>query len=96
MPNALLLALLAIVALTSTATNLGCAAQRPARQAPAQKRAVPTPEPVRRPASDTERAKYAEREQAAQGLEEFEGGQRVELTTILIIVLIVLIVIIII
>lgn len=53
------------------------------------------PSPARKPASPEELERYAQREQAAEKLEQFKGGRggAIELTTLLIIVLIVLLVV---
>jgi hypothetical protein len=58
-------------------------------------------ETERRPATDAERDRYAERERQAEALEEFEGGRRrgggaVEATTIIIVLLVVILVLIVI
>lgn len=73
----------------SLASAPALAAAEPARDAPA-----PT-ETVRRPAAADELARYAEREEQARPLEQFEGGRRggTEATTIVIILLVVILVV---
>jgi len=69
----------------------GCG-PRPAASSPAGP-GVTEAAQVREAASARELARYAEREQQASGLEEFEGGRRRTQTTTIIIVLLVVIVI---
>ena len=78
---------------------LACLAGIPATAAIAHADTAAETTPGARPASAGELSSYAEREEKAKGLDEFEGGRRrggTEATTIIIILLVVILVLIVI
>jgi hypothetical protein len=80
------------LALFACAPVMACsAAGRSAAETPARGRIEPAA-PPRRPASQEELERYAERERRSAGLEKFEGG-RIDTTSIVIILLLVIVII---
>jgi hypothetical protein len=80
----------------ATYLALACLAGVPATAAIAHADATAETTPGPRPASADELSSYAEREEKAKDLEEFEGGRRrggTEATTIVIILLVVILVV---